>query len=62
LQGLSKEAAQKRWDADFSRLQKEQRESNDLTGASTGKVARQHWQQQAFMTLRFRYALAFDSD
>ena len=35
---LSKEAASNKWDLDFQRLRKEQRDANNLDGEGTGKV------------------------
>ena len=37
--GLSPEAAERKWQLDFNRLEKEQRDSNDLDGQDSGKVA-----------------------
>lgn len=37
--GLSTEAAERKWQLDFNRLEKEQRDSNDLDGQDSGKVA-----------------------
>ena len=42
--GLSPEAAERKWQLDFNRLEKEQRDSNDLDGQDAGKVA---WQNRA---------------
>ena len=41
--GLTKEAAGKKWELDFNKLEKEQREGNDLDGRSTGLVAWLAW-------------------
>ena len=41
-QGLSKEAASNKWDLDFQRLRKEQRDANNLDGEGTGKAGPGH--------------------
>lgn len=37
-QGLSREAASNKWDLDFQRLRKEQRDANNLNGEVAGKA------------------------
>lgn len=41
--GLSEDAAMRRWQMDFNKLEKEQRQSTDLDGQDAGKAACHHW-------------------